>query len=98
MRHEIRVELAGTGCFSELTDIWEVAVRATHHFLSEADIQYFKPLIKETFLPLVNVVAAYSGDNAIVGFMGVLDDKIEMLFIRPEWHGRGVGRTLVAHA
>ena len=28
-----------------LVDVWEAAVRATHHFLSESDIQFFKPLV-----------------------------------------------------
>lgn len=98
MGHEIRIESVGDEHFSELTEIWEAAVRTTHHFLSESDIQYFKPLIKKKFLPLVNVFAAYTGTDMIVGFMGVLDGKIEMLFIRPEWYGCGVGRTLIAHA
>ena len=30
-----------------LVAIWESAVRATHHFLSEADIQFFLPLVRD---------------------------------------------------
>ena len=31
-------------------EVWEAAVRATHHFLSESDIQFFKPLVLESLL------------------------------------------------
>jgi putative acetyltransferase len=31
--------------FPHVVDVWEASVRATHHFLTEADIQFFKPLV-----------------------------------------------------
>ena len=31
--------------YAEIVEVWEVSVRATHDFLSEDDIQFFKPLI-----------------------------------------------------
>ena len=31
--------------YDELLCVWEEAVRSTHHFLSEEDIQYYKPLV-----------------------------------------------------
>lgn len=83
--------------YPRLTAIWEDAVRATHHFLSEADIAYFKPLVLEQYLPAVPL-AMLVADGAIAGFAGVLDGKIEMLFVDPKLHGRGIGKRLVAHA
>lgn len=35
--------------FPRLVGVWEAAVRATHHFVSEADIDVFRPLF---LLPL----------------------------------------------
>jgi hypothetical protein len=35
-----------------LLDVWEAAVRATHDFLSESDIQFFKPLVLPGLLTL----------------------------------------------
>ena len=37
-----------------VVDLWEASVRATHHFLPESDIQYFKPLILNEYLDAVN--------------------------------------------
>ena len=29
--------------YAQIADVWEASVRATHHFVSEADIRYFRP-------------------------------------------------------
>jgi len=34
----------------------------------------------------------------IVGFVGVVEDKVEMLFIHPQWRGQGIGRRLLEYA
>jgi putative acetyltransferase len=33
-----------------------------------------------------------------MGFMGLAGNKMETLFLAPEFHGRGVGRLMVRHA
>lgn len=79
-----------------LTDIWEAAVRATHHFLTEDDIALFRPLVREGYLPAapwLRVARDEAGD--LLGFVGVEHGKIEMLFVDPTCHGRGVGRALL---
>lgn len=38
------------------------------------------------------------GAGQVAGFVGVVDGKVEMLFIHPEWRGQGVGRRLLKHA
>lgn len=38
--------------YQVLIKIWEVSVRATHHFLKEEDIEYFKPLILHEYFEL----------------------------------------------
>jgi putative acetyltransferase len=30
-------------------EVWKASVRATHHFLAEADLQFFKPLVAGGF-------------------------------------------------
>lgn len=85
--------------YPEIVDVWESSVRATHHFLSESDIQFFKPLILNEYLAAVKL--ACSRDNRtgkIVGFVGVADDKLEMLFIHPYQRGAGIGKQLLNHA
>jgi len=81
-----------------LHEVWEAAVRATHAFLSENAIQQLSPLVREilaTFAPLYSV---RDGDGAPYGFLGVADGNIEMLFVHPDFHGRGAGRALADFA
>ena len=83
--------------YLEITDVWEASVRATHHFLPESDILYFRPLILNEYLRLVKLSCIRNEAEAIVGFSGTADGKLEMLFIRPDYRGRGVGKRLLLH-
>lgn len=81
-----------------IVEVWEAAVRATHHFLSEDDIAMFRPLVRDTYLDLVQLFGMRAADGEITGFVGVADRKIEMLFVDPAYHGQGIGRALVEYA
>ncbi len=94
----MKIEQADAGDYQALIALWEASVRATHHFLQEADITTLKPLILEHYFAAVDLVCARGEEGEIAGFCGVHDGNIEMLFIAPEARGSGVGRLLVAHA
>lgn len=81
-----------------LADVWEDAVRATHHFLSEDDIQFFRPLVRDAYLDSVRLACLRGADGRIAGFIGTVQDRVEMLFVDPAQHGRGIGRALMEHA
>lgn len=83
---------------SQLIQIWEASVRATHDFLSEDDIVTLKPLILEQYFDAVDLWCARAEGEEIPGFCGVHDGNIEMLFIAPHKRGKGVGTLLVKHA
>ena len=93
----MKIEQAKTRDHSTLISLWEASVRATHHFLPEAEIDALKPLILEHYFAAVDLVCARD-ETGIAGFCGVHDGNIEMLFLAPEARGRGIGRLLVAHA
>jgi putative acetyltransferase len=78
--------------------VWEASVRATHHFLAEEDIQLYKPLILNYYLGAVDLACVRSDVGELVGFIGVAEAKIEMLFIYPVLRGKGIGKVLVAYA
>jgi putative acetyltransferase len=82
---------------THLLDVWEASVRATHHFLAEADIQFFKPLVVSGVYALPHLLGMRDGDR-LVAFLGVGDGAIEALFVHPAWLRRGIGRRLVRHA
>lgn len=83
---------------SSLTALWNGSVRTTHHFLSEGDIQGLRPFVDEALrqVPVLGV-AVGSGDIPL-GFAGIAEGKIEMLFVAAEGQGRGVGRRLMQWA
>lgn len=81
--------------YNEVVNIWEASVRATHHFLKEEDIQYFKPLILNTYLAVVELKCVRNEEGRIIGFLGVANQNLEMLFIDPDYRGKQVGKTLL---
>ncbi len=95
-----------TGERDVLLALWERAVRATHHFLAEKDIAFYRPMVRK-FLrsPMELWIAADGAANAPLGFMGLdmasaatLEWKIEALFVDPAWNRQGVGTLLIRHA
>ena len=81
-----------------LEDIWEAAVRATHHFLPETDLQVIKPLLRELYFPAVQLTCARDESGRLLGFLGTRNDRVDMLFVDPVCHGQGVGKRLMLHA
>jgi putative acetyltransferase len=84
--------------YKEVVEVWEASVRATHQFLKEEDIAYFKPLILNTYLDAVELRCYRDENNAIIGFLGVADQNLEMLFIHLEHRGKRIGKTLLEYA
>ena len=84
--------------YPEIVEVWESSVRATHHFLSEEDILYFKPLILNEYLDAVSLFCTKDAGGRITGFAGVADDRIEMLFVHADEFGRSFGKALLQHA
>ena len=82
----------------KLIQLWEKSVRATHLFLPESEILN----IKEKFLPdalknISHLVIAKEEGKAI-GFMGIEEQKLEMLFVLPEKRGKGSDKKLIDYA
>ena len=84
--------------YKDVVEVWEASVRATHHFLKEEDINYFKPLILNIYLAAVELRCYRDENNAIIGFLGVANQNLEMLFIHPTHRGKRVGKTLLEYA
>ncbi|WP_415717551.1 GNAT family N-acetyltransferase [Maridesulfovibrio sp.] len=84
--------------YDELIQVWENSVQATHEFLSEEDINFLRPLILEQYFVAVTLKCVRNDFGEILGFCGVADGNLEMLFIRPESRGQGVGSALCRYA
>ncbi len=84
--------------FPRVVEVWEASVRATHHFVAPSDIEIFRPLVGAGLTHVEHLLAARDSEGRIVGFIGVVGDAVEMLFVHPDWRGRGLGRRLLTHA
>jgi len=97
MKIEIMTEIQSS--FAEkLVIVWEASVRATHDFLREEDICFFKPLVRKAVEEVGAVAYSADSDGSVAGFMVVADETIEMLFIHPNHRGLGLGRQFVNYA
>lgn len=84
--------------FEAITTVWEASVRATHHFLQDADIRALRPLVREQYLPMVELRVYRDEEQSIVGFLGVAENRLEMLFVAPQVFGLGIGKQLLRYA
>lgn len=94
----MKIETAVPSQYERLVEVWESSVRATHHFLQESDIAALRPLLLNTYLPNLKVVIACDNVGIIHGFLGVDENRIEMLFVDDASRGKGVGKLLLKYA
>jgi putative acetyltransferase len=84
---------------SALVALWLRSVRATHAFLTEEDIQFFLPFVREAFTTgQLELWVLSSNVNTVIGFMGLAGNSLEAMFLDPSHLRSGHGRRLVSHA
>lgn len=80
--------------YSEIIKVWEESVIATHDFLSEEDRLSIKKEIPK-YLSMVDVQLWYDEDE-LIGFSGIHQRNLEMLFLRPQEIGKGFGKQIIS--
>lgn len=96
-KHQIR--RARSSDHRALLALWEKSVRATHDFLTEADIDVYRPLASDALADeRIELWTLVVDGTTPIGFIGVSAHAIEALFVDPGHVGAGWGRRLVAHA
>ena len=81
----------------QLTTIWEDSVRASHLFLSEAEIQEIKAYVPQALTGVSRLLVAERAPGQPVAFMGIEGPRLEMLFFSPAERGAGLGRQLLEY-
>ena len=67
-----------------LLEVWESSVRATHLFLSDAEVKSIKEYVPQALNGIAHLVIAKDDTDCPAAFMGIEDCTLEMLFISPE--------------
>ena len=81
----------------KLLDVWESSVKATHLFLSVDEINNIKQYVPQAIKDVSILVIAENKNGDPVGFMGVDDKKLEMLFVLDKYRGQGIGKQLLQY-
>lgn len=81
----------------KLLTIWEASVRATHLFLSEAEILQIKEYVPQALTGVEHLIIAEDETGEPIAFMGTENSRLEMLFISPTERGKSIGRQLVEY-
>lgn len=82
--------------YPRLIEIWESAVKNTHDFLKQEDFLYYKKQLPMYFEHVS--LFGFEQEERLVGFMGIADHSLEMLFVDNDYRYCGIGKTLVTYA
>ncbi|GAB18924.1 putative acetyltransferase [Gordonia effusa NBRC 100432] len=85
---------SGSSEYLELVHIWRSAVDATHQFVSAEHLDQIESKLASDYLPNVGLTVA-EVEGRTVGFSGVADGRLEMLFVDNDFRGCGVGTALL---
>ncbi len=81
----------------QVVTLWEKSVRATHDFLIPSDFEEIKELVKNLDFNALAVFCLVH-QSSVIGFIGVIENKVEMLFLSPDFFGKGLGKKLMNFA
>ena len=97
MEPVVSIRTAHEADLDALTDVWERAARSSHQFMDAGDFEALRPFIRDSYLPSMHVQLAEL-DDVPIAFVGSLDGHVELLYVEPAHHGRGLGTRLLAEA
>ena len=86
-----------TPLMEQLLKVWESSVRATHLFLSEDEIETIKKYVPQAIKEVPCLIIVENENQIPVGFMGIAEQHLEMLFISNEQRGKGLGKKLLRY-
>ena len=82
---------------AKLTDVWRASVVATHTFLSADEIAQIEPFVPTALKNVQHLVTAIDDNDLFIAFMGVENNRLEMLFVAPQYIGQGIGSKLIEY-
>lgn len=93
----IEVQDRNPQLIQQLLTVWESSVKATHLFLSPDEIENIKQYVPQALTGIPHLIIVENHRQVPIGFMGIADQHLEMLFVSPEERGRGAGKALLQY-
>ena len=81
-----------------IVQLWEANVKVTHTFLTKEEIQNIKQYVPQAVEHEPHLCIALSEKGELLGFIGVADQRLEMLFIQVNARGQVIGKQLLRYA
>lgn len=75
--------------------MWESSVKETYLFLSENEIESIKKYVPQALKEIPHLIIVENKNQVPVGFMGIENEHLEMLFVSNEERGKGLGKELL---
>lgn len=83
---------------SQLIEVWEDSVKATHLFLASEEIENIKKYVPLGLREVKHLIILENESHLPFAFMGIENQKLEMLFIKNSERGKGLGKQLIHYA
>lgn len=93
----VEVKERNLSLVEQLLTVWENSVKETHLFLLDNEIETIKNYVPEALRNISHLLIAQNENEVPVAFMGIENQKLEMLFISPEERGKGLGKKLLQY-
>lgn len=84
-----------TGIINQLVALWQDSITTTHTFLSGFEIENIKKYVPGILRNISHLIVIFNDNRHPIGFMGVENRKIEMLFIKINQQNNGFGKKLI---
>ena len=78
----------------EILDVWYQASRLAHPFLDADFMGMEKRNIRDVYIPNTSTWV-YEKEGAVLGFISMMGNEVGAIFVRPEFHGQGIGKQLM---
>ena len=93
----IEIQTRTSDLIAQLLTVWENSVKATHLFLSVQEIDEIKNYVPQALKEIAHLIIAADENGKPAAFMGIQNEKLEMLFVAAEKRGQGLGKQLIQY-
>lgn len=93
----IEIDNRTIALINELLEVWEDSVKATHLFLSNEEINKIKEYVPQALKEVFYLVIIKNGKIYLLHLGGIEGTKLEMLFIKNNERGKGLGKQLLTY-
>lgn len=78
----------------EILEVWFQASRMAHPFLDADFMCMEKRNIRDVYIPNTSTWV-YEKEGIVLGFISMMGNEVGAIFVRPDYHGMGIGRQLM---